>query len=165
MWRDILLIICFVLAGLTYFGLTPRRLSTYAKTAKGEIAKKSRFQKAALFLMIVPTLLYIFLIIWRLETIGLSTLLLITALLIYLWWKTLIDVWKLSERGEKVANVVILSVFFPLGVAGIILNDMLLWQKLAYPLGGFGVGFGLRRLADYVDAKLKSRRSSKEGNK
>jgi len=165
MWRDILIIAAFVLAGLMYFGLTPRRLSKYAETAKAEITKRGRIQKAFLFLMIALTLIYIFAVIWRLETTELSSILLGTGIFIFAWCTILTDSWKLSERGEKVVDVVARSVMLPLLVAGIILSDMLLWQKIVYPLAGFGVGFGLHRLVDYIDAKLKSRLSSKETNK
>jgi len=165
MWRDILIILAFVFAGLMYFGLTPRRLSAYAKTTKGEITKRSRFQKVFLFVVIALTLYYIFLAIWKFETIGLAKLLMVIALFIIAWGSTLIDIWKLSERGEKVVYVVACSVFLSLMVAGIILSDMLLWQKLVYPLGGASTGFGLNRLVDYIGAKLKSRHPSKEGDK
>ena len=69
-------------------------------------------------------------------------------------------VWQLSERKAKIVRVVAYSALLPLLVAGVILSDVLLWQKLVYPLGGAGIGFGLGRLTDYVDAKLKSRRVS-----
>ena len=162
MWRDILIIAAFVLAGLTYFGLTPRRLSEYTKTAKGEIAKRSLSQKAALFLMVAATLFYLFSVIWESETFGLSNFLMLTSIHLCLWGGIL--VWQLSERKAKVVRVVAYSALLPVLVAGVILSDMLLWQKLVYPLGGAGIGFGLGRLTDYVDAKLRSRRSSKEGN-
>ena len=165
MWRDILIIAAFVLAGLMYFGLTPRRLSAYAKTAKGEITKRSRTQKAFLFLMIALTLIYIFVVIWRLGTIELWSILFGIAIFTFAWCIILIDSWKLSERGEKIVDVVARSVMLPLLIASLILSDMLLWQKIAYPLGGAGIGVGLHRLVNYIDAKLKSRRSSKEGDK
>ena len=164
MWRDILLIASFVIAGLMYFGLTPRRLSKYTRTARGEITKRSLYQKVFLFAAIALTLFYIAVTIWKFETIILANLLMYIAFYIILWCIVLTDLWKLSKKGEKVVYVVACSVFLSLMVAGIILSDMLLWQKLVYPLGGAGIGFGLGRLTDYVDAKLKSRRSSKEGN-
>lgn len=37
-------------------------------------------------------------------------------------------------------------------------------KKVAY-IGAFGAALGVRLLIDYVGAKLKSRRSLKEGNK
>lgn len=164
MWRDILIIAAFVLAGLTYFRLTPRRLSTYAKTAKAGIVKRNRFQKANLFLMIALTLMYISLAIWRHGTIELANFLL-SAVIFFIAWHTILSVaWGLSERGEKILDIVKYSIFFPLFVATLILIDMHLWQKIVYPLAGFGVGFGVRRLVNYVGAKLKRRRSSKETN-
>lgn len=165
MWRDVLIILAFGLAVLTYLGLTPRRMSGYAKTAKGEITKRSRYQKTFLFIMIVLTLVYIFLGIWRFGTFELADFLLVMAILTAGWCITLNNVWKLSKRGEKAVNVVVYSVMLPLLVAGIILSDMLLWQKLAYPLGGACIGFGMGVLRNYRRKKREERRSSNEGDK
>lgn len=164
MWRDTLIIASFVLAGLMYFGLTPRRLSAYAKTAKREITRRSVYQKVFLFVVIALTPFYIFFTIWRFETLGLGGFLMSTALFILaVWCRTLTDVWELSERGEKLVRVVQYSVVLPLFVAGIILTDMLLWQKLAYPLGGVSGGFGARVLEAYIRKKREDRHPSKEG--
>jgi hypothetical protein len=162
MWRDILIIAAFVLAGLTYFGLTPRQLAKYAETANGGIAKRSLYQKAVLVLAGAATLFYLFSVIWEFETSGLSNFLMFISIHLCLWGG--IFVWQLSERKAKVVRVVAYSALLPLLVAGVILSDMLLWQKLVYPLSGAGIGFGLGLLTDYVDTKLKSRRSLEEGN-
>lgn len=157
MWKDILIIAAFVLAGLTYFELTPRRISEYAKTAKVEIAKRRLYQKVLLFILIALTLFYIFIVIWRLETIELSSILLGIAIYTFSWCITLSNVWKLSERGEKAVNVVTYSVFLPSLVASIILSDMLLWQKLVYPLGGACIGVGIGVLRNYRRKKHEGR--------
>jgi hypothetical protein len=162
MWRDILIITAFVLAGLTYFGLTPRQLAKYAETTKGEIAKRSLYQKVALFIMVAATLFYLFSVIWEVETFGWPNSLMLISILLCLWGG--IVVWQLSERKAKVVRVLAYSALLPVLVAGVILSDLLLWQKLVYSLGGAGIGFGLGRLTDYIDAKLKSRRSVEEGN-
>ena len=94
-----------------------------------------------------------------------ANLLMYIASYIMAWCIVLTDVWKLSARREKVVYIVACSVMLPLLVAGIILSDMLLWQKVVYPLGGASIGFGLNRLVDYIGAKLENRHSSKEGNK
>lgn len=164
MWRDILVIAAFVLAGLMYFGLTPRRLSAYAGTAKVEIARRNLSQKIFLSVVIGVTLCYIFVAIRSFQATGLGDLLMTIALFIVMWVMTLVDVWRLSERWEKVALIVASSVMLPVLVAGIILSDMLLWQKVVYPLGGAGTGFGLNRLVDYVGARRGRGRSSKEGD-
>jgi len=142
MWRDILII--------------------YAKTAKGEIAKRSLYQKAAVFIMVAAILFYLFSLIWEFDTFGLSNQLMFISILLCLWGGIL--VWQLSEKKAKVVRVVAYSAVLPVLVAGVILSDMLLWQKLVYALGGAGIGLGLGLLTDYVDAKLKSRRSLEEGN-
>ena len=165
MWRDILIILGTGLTVIMFLQLNSRRLSAYAKTAKGEITKRSRYQKVFLFLMIALTLIYIFIVIWRLETIELSSILLGIAIYTFSWCITLSNVWKLSERGEKAVNVVTYSVFLPSLVASIILSDMLLWQKLVYPLGGACIGVGIGVLRNYRRKKREGRHPSKEEDK
>ena len=72
MWSDILIIAAFLLAGLMYFGLTPRRLARNAEIAEGAIAKRSLYGKAALLLMVAAILFYLFSVIWESETFRLS---------------------------------------------------------------------------------------------
>lgn len=163
MWNDILIIAVFMLAGLTYLGLTPGRLSKYAGTAKDEIPKRSVYQKTAVFVGVAATLFYLFSLIWEFDTFRLSKSLMFLSILLCLWGGIL--VLQLSERTAKVVRIVAYSALLPLLVAGVILSDLLLWQKLVYSLGGTGIGFGLGWLTDYVDVKLKRRRSCAEGDK
>jgi hypothetical protein len=165
MWRDILIILGFVIAGLTYFGLTPRQMSAYAKSATIEITKRRLYQGVFLFLMIVTTLLFILVTTWRFETIELATLLLAMALLTYVWCIILSDVWKLSERGEKVVDMVTYSLMAPLLIATTVLSDMLLWQKVVYPLGGACIGYGVGILRGHRHKKCAERRSTREVDK
>jgi uncharacterized membrane protein len=104
MWRHILIIAAFVLAGLMYFGLIPRRLSNHAETAKGQIARGSLTQKAAAFLMIAATLFYLFSVIREFDTFGLSNSLMLILIQLCLWSGIL--GWQLSERKTKVVRVV-----------------------------------------------------------
>ena len=162
MWRDTLIIATCVLAGLMYFGLTSRRLARNAEIAEGAIAKRSLYGKAALLLMVAATLFYLFSIMWEFETFGWWNFLMLTSIFLCLWGGIL--VWQLSKRKAKVVRVIAYSALLPVLVAGVILSGMLLWQKLAYSLGGVSIGFGLGRLTDYVDAKLKGRVSLEEGD-
>ena len=172
MWRDILIILAFVLAGLMYFGLTPRRLSKYAKTAKSDLTKRSLLQKAYLIFLIAITPLFVFIIIvFRFEAIGLLNFLLLIILFIHLWSITLIEVWKLKlrGRGEKVVKIVqaiALLAIFSLLITIVILSDMPLWQKFASPLIGIGIGIGIHVLSEYLRKKRENEFLSKEeGNK
>ena len=158
MWKDILIIAAFLLAGLMYYDLTPRRLSEYAKITKAEIARRSLYQRAALVLAGAAMLFYLFSNLWESETSGLSNLLMFISIFLCLW--SGIFVWQLSKRKAKVVRVVAYSALLPVLIAGVILSDLLLWQKLVYSLGGAGIGFSLGRLTDYIDAKLKTRCSS-----
>ena len=114
--------------------------------------------------MIALTLVWIFFVVWKFEVFKTADLLLSVAVCTAAWCSILEDVWKLSKRGEKAVNVVSYSVFLPSLVAALILSDMLLWQKIVYPLGGGSFGFGVNRLVDYMGAKRQSRHSSKEGD-
>lgn len=172
MWRDIVTIIVAVLTVLMFFGLTPKRLSAYAKTARVEITKRNRLQKFLLIYTIVMTPAFIFIAIWGFETLGLTGLLAFIAMLLLLWRYTLIDVWKLklSERGVKVVNLagaVIYLAFFSLMITSSILRDgdIPLWRRLAPFLGGTAGGAVILYLNEYVNKKLKSRRSLEEGDK
>ena len=171
MWKDILIVGAFVLACLMYFGLTPRRLSKYAKTAKSDLTKRSLLQKAYLIFLIAITPLFVFIIVFRFEAIGLLNFLLLIILFIHLWSITLIEVWKLKlrGRGEKVVKVVqaiALLAIFSLLITIVILSDMPLWQKFASPLIGIGIGIGINVLSEYLRKKRENELLSKEeGNK
>jgi len=163
MWRDILIIAAFMLAGLTYFGLTLGRLSKYVGPAKAEIARRSLSHKVATFLGVAAILFFLFSFTWESETYRLSNSLMFISILLCLWGGIL--VWGLSERTAKVVRILAYSALLPVLVAGVILSDLLLWQKIVYSLGGVGVGFGLGWLTDYLDVKLKRGRSFEEGDK
>jgi len=163
MWRDILLIICFVLAGLTYFGLTPRRLAKYAGTVKVEVARRMTYRRVLLCTLIVISIFLVFFPVYRFNELTFDFILLFPVLLIFLWHYPLKDFLKSSKRGTKIVDA-LLYLGLALLITSIVLEDASLRKKIAY-LGAFGAGLGARLLFDYVGAKLKSRRSSKEGNK
>jgi predicted membrane protein len=160
MWRDVLLIVGTAATVLMFFGLTPRRLSGYAKSAKYDIAKKSPRQKFYLVVAIVVTPFYVFFAIWEFETIGLVTSLMFVSLVLILWGGTLTRVWKLSEKGRKVANGVMYAGFaaaLSLVITAFVLSDIPLWHKLAESLGGVAGGYGMHRLSTYLRKKDRER--------
>ncbi len=163
MWRDILIVLAFVLAALQYFRLTPKRISSYATTAKVEITKRTLYQKTGLFLVILSSLLVIYaiyVICYRFEELQLGSILAIFTSLIMLWIFTLINVWKVSVRVEKLLALIFLIVVFPLFITTIILLDMSIWQKFVYPIVGFFTGIVIRTLSDYLDKKFRRKGSS-----
>jgi len=164
MWRDILLIASFLLAGLMYFGLTPKRLAKYAKTATTKVAEGMAQKRTVLCVFGVVTAFGVFAFVHRFNELTFDEMLLFPAMFIFLWYLPLKDFWKSSKRGTKIVNALLL-LGYALLIASIILEDEVLWKKIAYSLGGFGVGLGLGRLFDYVSVKLKSRRSLKEAGK
>jgi len=163
MWNHILIAAVFTFVGLTFFGAARGLLSKYAGTAGDEIPRRTVYVMTTLSVGVVALLFYLFSIIWELDTLGLSTNLMFLSILACLWGGFL--ALRLSERKGRVARFVACSALLPLLVAGVILSDLLLWQKLVYSLGGIGIGFGLGWLTDHVDVKLKRIRSFQEGDK
>ena len=165
----ILTIIGVVLGALTFSGLTGPRLFKYAKDAT---SKRSRIQKVYLVFAIAMTVLFIFVTVYRFETLGLVGSLAVVALIPLIWFETLLDVWKLrlSQRGEKaaaVARVIIALAAISLLITGSILtdSDRPLWQKLAPTLGGFAIGGGILVLSAYMQKKRQNKLLSQEDDK
>jgi hypothetical protein len=80
------------------------------------------------------------------------------------WVFMLEDIWKLSEKGRKITYGIMKYVSVPIVVALWIIQatfDVPWWHKIAYPLIGLGIGYGLGRLWAYLDKKLKRSRPSK----
>lgn len=167
MWRDILIILAFTVATLTYLNLTPRQLSGYARTAKAEVVKRAFYQRIFLLLGIITSLFFISVTIYTytLERFQLTVCLLGIALLSVMWASILIDVWKISERGERTVFIVGASLYLSFFIAALIFSDMLLWQKIAYPIGGFCIGYGINALQRYIGRKLRKKHPSNEGHK
>jgi len=167
MWRDILIILAFVLATLTYLNLTPRRLSRYARSAKAEVGKRGLRQRVFLLLGIIASLSFVSVMIYGYarETFEATTLLVGIALVTAMWGSILSDVWKISQKWERIVDIVAFTVTLPSVVAAIILSDLLLWQKFAYPLGGGCIAYGINALRRYIDKRLERKRSSNEVDK
>lgn len=162
MWRDILIIIAFALAALTYFGVTPRRILGYTRTVRGKVAKRGLYQRIILLLTVLATLYFVCSIPYRLDKLSLDDILFVVQGLILIWIVFLKEIWKLSETANSRLRILLLSVWLPLFVASAALQDAPLWEKVAYPLGGFCLGFGIRWLEDYLRRKIEARRSSKQ---
>jgi hypothetical protein len=157
-----------VFAGLTYFGLTPRRLSKYAGTAKGEINKRTPWQRGRLIYAIALSLAYIYMIAGGLIEFTLAWSLRFTAAFGMLWTITIVDFWGLREKkGEKVFMKVItetILVFVLIFIASYALSDMTLLEKVAYPAATIGVGCVSGIVRIYIERKREDRCSSKETN-
>jgi hypothetical protein len=165
----ILTIIGVVFGALTFSGLTGPRLFKYAKDVT---SNRGRTQTAYLIFAVAMTGAFIFIAIESFATLGLVGSLAVIALIPLIWFETLLDVWKLrlSQRGEKVANIVrtiIALVMFSLLITSSVLSDgsRPLWQKLASTLGGFAIGGGILVLNAYVNKKRKNRLLFQKDNK
>ena len=161
MWRDILIIAAFAIATLNYFGLGPTRILGYARTGKSEITKRKTYQRILLFFTIGLSglIVYMFVIMFQKET-PLAYFFFTTVLLYMMWDTTLHDVWKVSERVEKILDILRRFGALPLFIASLVLFEMPLWQKIVYPLGGFFIGFGIPKLKDYIVNRKRKRRDS-----
>lgn len=161
MWRDILLILAFLIAALTYFGLTPGRIIRYFMTTKAEVTKKELYQKISLLIMVLVSLSAFVLVRTR-EDLPLENTFMVTFFVVWMWKITFTDVWKLSERGDKIVDMVCSSIAVLSLIAVLILADIPLWKKIAYPIGGFGIGYGSAKLKRYIERRVRRRRSSKD---
>jgi hypothetical protein len=164
MWRDTLIILAFVLATLTYFGITPRRISSYARRTKVEITKRGLFQRAYLLFVIVVSIVLsisiIFAIIVRPEGMRIDVLLNSILILILLWGVFLRDIWKISERGSRILYLAILSLISPLAIAAVVLVDIPLWEKIFYPILGVCIGVCVALTRHHINRKTKRKQSS-----
>jgi hypothetical protein len=169
MWRDILIILAFVFAGLTYFGLTPRRLAEYAGTAKSEISKRTPWQRGRLIFAIALSVTFIYTSAAGVGESSLAWYLRLTAAIGSLWFVTIIDFWEIREKkGEKVFTrllIVTNSIFIPLFIVGYALGDMPLSDKIAYPTATFVAAFILSVVKQYIKRKNVERSSLEEGDK
>ena len=152
MWRDILIILGFVLNALYFFGLTPKRFSEYTGTAKANLVKRTFCQRIFLLLDIIASLLFVLIMIYtyKAQRFDLIVFLSLLPMLVVMWAFMLADIWKISEKGKRKLDIVIASVAIPSLIAAIILSDALLWQKFAYSIGGACIGYGLGTLGQYI---------------
>lgn len=161
MWRDILIILGFALAALTWFRITPRRMLGYATDARTEVVKRRPIQRMFLFFAIGCTIATAYLIIFVLSRREhpLPIIFVVIVNSLFVWDVILHDVWEISERGEKILERLRYFVALPLFIAAVVLFDMPLWEKIAYPLGGFALGVGIHKLKDFVKRKRKGKKS------
>jgi len=165
MWRDILIILSFVLAVFYYFGLTPRRLSTYAKSARTEVGKRTPRQRGFLILAIVLSPAIIYWLVYRFDEHSLSMTLLLTGLLTATWSIAVTEFWRLTEKKGKIVLRVGRLVWISLYVAGFALSDMALWQIVVVTLGSFGLAFAAATLPYYIKKKRAHGHPSEGGDK
>lgn len=160
MWRDILITVALIFSILTYFRLTPRRLSGYFNTAKSATTRKLYPQRIIQGLLVISTIVIAIEIIIKYDELQLSTIFLVTAShIIFLYIMTFYTL-SLSSRGTRIIRIVAVAVFLLFLVAGISLADIPIWRKIVMPISGFVGGFAVRRLIDYMTDRIKSRQTT-----
>jgi amino acid permease len=165
MWRDILIILAAVLAVVSYFSLPARRRAGFAKTTGIEESKRARYKNILLVIGVLASLAFMSVIVYTLAERSLAVVLIAIVVVGLMWYIIVTEVWKLTQKRRSIANSLAWFVALPLFIAGIVLSDISVWQKVAYPVGGALLGHGISVLIRYIDRKLETRRSLRgEGN-
>ena len=163
MLGDILVILACILAVVSYYSLPARRASGLARTGGTEVTSRAGYQRILLRIGVLASLAFMSAAVYIFAELSLAMVLIAIVVLALLWYIIVREVWKLTEKRRLIADAVAWLVLLPLFIAGIVLSDLSLWQKLAYPLGAVCVGHGIFPLTRYIDRRLESRRSSKRG--
>lgn len=169
MWRDILLVIGFVVAWLTFFGLTPQRLARYARTGATKMPRAQRWQLSFAITMGLAYILmiaaYIFVVATGLTEFSLSMILLLIAGASATWFYAIAGFLELREKWGSNAILVAGLSFVALFIAGYALSDMTLLEKIAYPVATFGGTCIVVAVTRYIRRKRGDRQLSEEVNK
>ena len=162
MWRDILIIIALIFSILTYFHLTPKRISDYYNKVKGATGKRRPAQVVILALAVISTVFIAIEITNRFAELQWSTILFVIAAQIAIWFIAINSIWEFSNRKSAVMRLLIVSSFVLLFLAGIFSTDIPVWRKIVIPIVGFGGGYAIRWLEVLIRKKLKTRHISRE---
>jgi len=163
MWRDILIMLASVLAVVSYFSLPARRRAGFAKTTGTEESKRARYKNILLLIGVLASLAFMSVVVFTLAELSLAVVFIAIVVVGLMWYIILTEVWKLTQKRRLIANSLAWFVVLPLFIAGIVLSDISVWQKIAYPVGGALVGHGISVLIRYIDKKLETRRSLRAG--
>jgi len=163
MWRDILLVIGFVIAWLTFFGLTPQRLASYARTEATKMPRSQRWQLSLAITMglayILVIAINIFAVVSGLTELSLSMVLLLIAGAGATWFYIIAGFLQLREKGGGKAILVAGLSFVALFIAGYALSDMTLLEKVAYPAATFGGTCIIVAVARYIHKRCAGNNS------
>jgi len=164
MWRDVLVVVAVVLTVLSYFGLTPRRLTKYADAAKAGLPKRFLPERFLLYFFMALSIVCVFLLVYYFDGMSPSTRLLVLGTFIALWYLPFRILWGLSRIAITLACLGIAL----LVTAAMVYEETTLGDRivaLVVSAGAIGAGFGLERLVHYVSKKLGSRHHSEEEDK
>jgi len=152
-----------VLAVVSYFSLPARRRAGFAKTTGTEESKRARYKNILLLIGVLASLAFMSVVVFTLAELSLAVVFIAIVVVGLMWYIILTEVWKLTQKRRLIANSLAWFVVLPLFIAGIVLSDISVWQKIAYPVGGALVGHGISVLIRYIDKKLETRRSLRAG--
>ena len=165
MWRDVLLVSAWIIALLTYFGVTPQRIKArFARTAASQAPDKGSTEVPWPFSSMEGSERRFWLVTLVVVT-GLAAIVGILgysvmpqALFAYLswhlmaWWFLLTDMGRLSVTQDTILLVAGLSLAF----IGLRLSQVPVLESIADPLGG-GVLIGLLVLLVAVRVRRRTR--------
>jgi undecaprenyl pyrophosphate phosphatase UppP len=165
MWRDILIMLASVLAVVSYFSLPARRRAEFAQTIGIEETKRARYKNILLVIGVLASMAFMSVVVYTLAELSLAVVLIAIVVVGLMWYIILTEVWKLTQKRRSIANSLAWFVVLPLFIAGIVLSDISVWQKVAYPVGAGLVGHGISVLIRYIDRKLETRLLSRADGK
>lgn len=165
MWRDILIILASILAVVAYFSLPARRRSVSARAARTEAAERTRYERILLIIGVLASCAFMSVVVCTFPELSLAVVLIAITVVGLMWYIIVTEVWKLTKKGRLIANLLAWLVVLPLFIAGIVLSAIPVWQKVTYLIGGGLVGHGISVLIRYIDRKLETKHSSREGGK
>lgn len=164
MWRDVFLIVALVLAVFTYFGLTPKRVSSYFGTLKTE-SNRQRLYGLSFLLFVISISIAFAVLSWQRYHEGdpqmWTTILYSFSICELLWLYVLIIFLRLTASGIKRLRIIGYSIFVLTFIASLILSDMHIWEKIVYPIAGYIFGYSYNWVASYVERKIKAKRLGK----
>jgi len=172
MWRDILLVVGFVLTLIMFFDLIYRRLSRYTRPVRTEATRVAPSQRWKLSFAITLSIAYIpmiaayiFIVAGGFVEFSLAMALRLIAGAGAIWFYTIAEILGLREKwGGKAILVAGLS-FIALFIAGYALSDMTVLEKIAYPAATIGIACVVVAVKLHISRKSEDERSPISDNK
>ena len=137
----------------------------FLRATRTEATKRARYENILLVIGVLASCAFMSVVVYTFPELSLAVVFIAVTVVGLMWYIIVTEAWKLTEKGRSVADSLAWFVVLPLFIAGIVLSAIPVWQKVAYLVGGGLAGHGISALIRYIDRKLETRRSSREGGK
>jgi len=137
----------------------------FLRATRTEATKRARYERVLLISGVLASLAFMSVVVYAFPELSLAVVLIAITVVGLMWYIIVTEVWKLTKKGRLIADSLAWFVVLPLFIAGIVLSAIPVWQKVIYLVGGGLVGHGISAPIRYIDGKLETRRSSREGGK